>query len=287
MPRLGADYTGAIGTGSLKAAGVTFVGRYVADRGGNDWKTIKRGEAEGLKAAGIDVFLFHETSEDYMLGGYPRGVEAARNSDAEAKRLGLDGVGVYFCADWDVTRGGAATSPGARADVAAVVNCLRGAASVLGKGRTGLYGSYWIVDEAVRAGVCGLFCCTAAWSGGLWHPRAQLRQYAGSFGGRANRIAGQEIDWETAHADYFGQWGGKGSNGTGDDVVLPTLKLGSKGQPVMRMQQWFGGPVYPGLVVDGVFGPKTDEYVRKFQGRNGLTVDGVVGPATWRKFLLG
>ena len=36
-----------------------------------------------------------------------------------------------------------------------------------------------------------------------------------------------------------------------------------------------------GLVVDGVFGPLTDQAVREFQQGAGLVVDGIVGPLTW------
>jgi peptidoglycan hydrolase-like protein with peptidoglycan-binding domain len=53
------------------------------------------------------------------------------------------------------------------------------------------------------------------------------------------------------------------------------LSSGAEGRQVQLLQQALGG-----IVVDGVFGPQTEEAVRSFQASRGLTVDGVVGPAT-------
>jgi peptidoglycan hydrolase-like protein with peptidoglycan-binding domain len=39
--------------------------------------------------------------------------------------------------------------------------------------------------------------------------------------------------------------------------------------------------------VDGIFGPRTDRWVRGFQGAVGTTVDGIVGPITWRAMVSG
>jgi len=39
------------------------------------------------------------------------------------------------------------------------------------------------------------------------------------------------------------------------------------------------------LAVDGVFGPETEDRVRRFQQNWGLTVDGVVGPQTWSELV--
>ena len=59
-------------------------------------------------------------------------------------------------------------------------------------------------------------------------------------------------------------------------VVRPLLRRGSRGAAVRTLQQRLGG-----LVVDGIFGPRTEARVRAFQQRNRLVVDGIVGPRTW------
>jgi hypothetical protein len=56
-----------------------------------------------------------------------------------------------------------------------------------------------------------------------------------------------------------------------------TLRKGDKSPAVRLLQQKLG------LVVDGSFGPKTEEAVKKFQAANGLKADGVVGSKTWEK----
>jgi hypothetical protein len=57
--------------------------------------------------------------------------------------------------------------------------------------------------------------------------------------------------------------------------VRPTLRRGSSGESVRELQGK--------LFVDGVFGPNTEDAVRRFQHVHGLTVDGIVGPKTWAK----
>jgi hypothetical protein len=53
------------------------------------------------------------------------------------------------------------------------------------------------------------------------------------------------------------------------------LKIGSKGEQVKQLQRFLG------LNDDGVFGPKTDAAVKKWQQENRLVVDGIVGRQTW------
>lgn len=78
----------------------------------------------------------------------------------------------------------------------------------------------------------------------------------------------------------------------GSSAARPTLRRGSRGAPVQELQTrlnvWIAATPGSGLaplVVDGIFGVRTDAAVRAFQRNQGLTVDGIVGPQTWARLL--
>ncbi len=60
-------------------------------------------------------------------------------------------------------------------------------------------------------------------------------------------------------------------------IDKPTIAKGSRGDDVRIVQQL--------LMVDGIFGPATEQAVKQFQKDNGLPADGIVGPYTWRALL--
>lgn len=62
-------------------------------------------------------------------------------------------------------------------------------------------------------------------------------------------------------------------------VVTETLKVGSKGDAVKRLQRKLG------LAADGVFGNDTKKAVMAWQSAHSLVPDGVVGPATLEKLM--
>ena len=68
-------------------------------------------------------------------------------------------------------------------------------------------------------------------------------------------------------------------------MAEPTLRRGSSGAAVRRLQQALAAAGFP-VATDGQFGPRTEEAVREFQRARGLDVDGLVGPRTWQALRL-
>lgn len=63
-------------------------------------------------------------------------------------------------------------------------------------------------------------------------------------------------------------------------ALTSNLSQGSNGNSVVQLQKQLNQQG-ANLVVDGIFGAKTQAAVRDFQTRHGLVVDGIVGPQTW------
>jgi glycoside hydrolase-like protein len=164
-PVLGLDSMMGVGSSALTHTGVHFVARYIAP--GNP-KTLTRAELATLQRHGTRVVAIWELGATDMLGGYQAGRWAAQQAQHGLNGLGIPHAAVYFCADFDAS----AWQQGA------INSYLRGAASVVGLHRTGLYGGYWVIKRAFDAHVIQYGWQTYAWSGGLWDPRAALRQYS-------------------------------------------------------------------------------------------------------------
>jgi peptidoglycan hydrolase-like protein with peptidoglycan-binding domain len=73
-----------------------------------------------------------------------------------------------------------------------------------------------------------------------------------------------------------------------DAVTLtwPLVVRGARGERVVTIQFLLNQRIGAGLVVDGIFGPRTDAAVRRFQSRFGLLVDGRVGNQTWPRLII-
>ena len=62
------------------------------------------------------------------------------------------------------------------------------------------------------------------------------------------------------------------------------LRRGSRGEDVKALQrELLAKGINPGPV-DGIFGPKTEDAIKRFQERFHLEVDGIAGPKTMAAF---
>lgn len=70
-------------------------------------------------------------------------------------------------------------------------------------------------------------------------------------------------------------------------MSLPTLRRGSDGSAVKRLQGLLHAAGQRDSAIDGDFGPSTERAVKDFQRAKGLSVDGIVGRNTWTKLIKG
>jgi hypothetical protein len=191
MTVFGVDYAwGRPSIASLKSAGVQFACRYLShDTSG---KNLDHAEAVTLSNAGIWVVVVWETTANRALDGHAAGVQDARDADAQAKACGMPADRpIFFAVDWDAQF----------SDQGPINAYLDGAASVLGKGRTGIYGGYNPVKRALDGGHCAWAWSSYAWSGGKVDPRSHLYQYSND-----HTIGGVGLDYDKALTDDYGQW---------------------------------------------------------------------------------
>jgi hypothetical protein len=171
MPLLGLDYAGGVpSAAAIKAAGYGFVARYLTDGGpGLPGKLLKKPEYDALVAADVAVVVNYETTADRMKRGYAAGVDDATSAQATLEGIGYpaDERPVMFSADWDATE----------SDQVAIDSYLRGAASVIGVDRVGIYGGYYVVKRCLDNGTATWAWQAGAWSGGQIEPRAHIYQH--------------------------------------------------------------------------------------------------------------
>ena len=78
--------------------------------------------------------------------------------------------------------------------------------------------------------------------------------------------------------------GGQPAEETEKDPTLPTLRRGSKGEAVKKLQQALVDHGYSigASGIDGDYGPATEKAVKQFQKDWGLAEDGIAGDKTWK-----
>jgi hypothetical protein len=280
----GVDYAwGRPGVTALTRAGEHFACRYLShDSSG---KNLTKAEAKALSDAGLAIVVVWESTASRALGGHAAGAQDARDADAQGKACGMPtGRPIYFAADFPAT-------PGQQAAINAY---LDGAASVIGRGRVGLYGGYDAVSRAFSASKITWGWQTYAWSGGKWEPKAQLQQYSND-----HVIGGVGLDFDRAVKADYGQWvvgGAPVKPPTKPPVKPPVVPPGkppvappwpgrvlvdpTQGTDVLVWQRQMAARGWR-IVADGQYGPASQAVCHAFQAEKHLPVTGHVDKATW------
>lgn len=186
----GVDYSWARpGGAALKAAGKDFAVRYLYPDG-QGGKGLDASELGDLQANGIEVPVVYESYASRAKEGHDAGAADAKIAQAALDALHLPtNMPIYFAVDYDAPE----------SDQGAIDDYLRGAASVIGADRVGVYAGYWIVKRCAENKSAAWFWQTYAWSGGNWYPGNHIEQYK-----NGQQLNG-EVDFNRSKQDNYGQ----------------------------------------------------------------------------------
>ncbi|SFK89581.1 protein of unknown function [Paenibacillus sp. 1_12] len=142
-----------------------FVARYLVP---SSWKALSRGEAEIITQGGLQIVSVYETTANRPLDGR----EAGLADGATALQLAIDmgqpaGSAIYFAVDFDASS----------AQMSSVADYIQAASETTPGYYTGVYGSYAVIEEMHKRGVCSRFWQTYAWSGGKKSDAMNIYQY--------------------------------------------------------------------------------------------------------------
>lgn len=201
----------------IKAAGYDGVVNYVSEpRPGAHFeaKPLTRGYADALRAVGLHIVSNYQYGKPAWPGapsdftrGYDGGVADAQTAlQLHTAAGGPPSAPIFFSVDEDI-------DSSTWNDVA--LNWFHGLNSVLGVGRTGVYGSYPVCGWAIRDGVIGSSSTaghrwawqTKAWSHGQREPMAVLYQaVVNSPSSPGPLLGGINVDVDDVLAADYGQW---------------------------------------------------------------------------------
>jgi len=185
----------------LANQGLRFAGRYFG--AGTEDKQASAAECGALAAAGMDIVALCEGWEDDAMRGTAKGRQHAELAAADLAAVGApDNAPIYFAIDFDVSR----------SQMDTVAYYFDGVQSVIGAGRTGIYGGITAIRYAVEFGTALWFFQTYAWSYGQWAPENHFEQYDNHI-----NMCGGIIDRCRSKRKQFGQWRPGGSLETPSD----------------------------------------------------------------------
>ena len=268
------------------------------------------GAYQKLTGSGRTVLLVLELDTTDPAGGYQGGVSMAQRALGDAHSIGYpDSLPIFFSADgWLAVNG---------ITLATAMSYLDGAASVLGRKRTGAYGFRDFIQAARSGGhaqwlwLCGSAPTAAEvaqgwphfyqWNGGTIHPGGMAADLDWAYPGVLDALQaddpppghfpaepppppGRAPAWPLPAGNYFGQI-------IGPPAAHDGLSPADHGWVRQIQQALVRKGFVPGVTdpsaawADGVYGDLTSQAVLRFQHSAGLAQTGEIGQDDWARLL--
>ena len=195
---------------ALYAEGYRFACRYLVPPA-YAWKRLTLSEAQAITEAGLQIVSVFETAAKRAAGAAEAGRADGAAAYQEALAIGQPfGTAIYFAVDYEA-------GPG---DYDRIEAYLRAAGAEIRGYSLGVYGSYAVIEEMAKRGVCRHYWQTYAWSRGKKSPKINLYQYRNHIQAAGilvdlNESYGNEGWWNT---NMTGHIGGAGSMMSKEDA---------------------------------------------------------------------
>lgn len=155
---------------------------------------------------------------------------------------------------------------------------------LMGAGATSQWNteSNWAAKGTIESGLPDLPCC-------LFKQDGKTMKHTGWHvgGGQIIHCSGEVKRGKVTDKGWThwgipaGLYSGEEIKNAGEVTIMPTLKVGSRGQYVVDLQIKLGASGHSVGDIDGVFGKRTEDAVKAFQREHGLDADGICGMQTW------
>lgn len=198
--------SGAPSAQAILDSGARFVCRYLS----STWKGIRHAEYVRYVGGGVAVVANYENTGQEALGGYAAGVRYAHIAETNRVNAGIPVCPIFFSVDFEP----------AVAQLPVILDYLDGIASVIGRSRTGVYGSYDVIEYVWAHGGAAWLWQTYAWSRGRLSAHAHIWQYQNGV----NRV-GTTVDLDEAFTANYGAVGSPSlaSVGAVTPITPPTI----------------------------------------------------------------
>jgi hypothetical protein len=289
---------------SFKEYDIRFLIRYIGWPGNPKCISHYPGAYQAHVTGGRIVLLVAEEGTADPAGGFGGGVAMARRALSDARRIGYpDSLPIFFCADgWLASHG---------ISVATAMSYLDGAASVVGRARTGAYGFRDFIQAAKAGGHARwLWLCGSAptgsevaqgwphiyqWNNGTIHPGGLEADLDWAYPGvldalrRAIQSAdpsapGQAPPWPLPPGHYF-------SLITGPAISHGGVYPADRGWVQQIQQALIRKGFVPGITdpdspwTNGKYTVPTRQAVLRFQQSSGSPQTGNIEPGDWARLL--